>query len=197
MSIEITLHPKSVSREELRSFLEGLGFTPTEHLWDWPKGSLNFHWFEERDFLSFDGVEATIFPPSKEEQEKLGQCAWALHTRTRASASPADQAQQNNVVRLARARFGGNFYNDWYGRNRYTQIDPDTRDAAARGIYLAYEFVTSNIRSVRFALPAPSESLEKLVGTELEALATADPTRVVGDVAQNLQFSSQACRPFQ
>lgn len=179
MSIEIRFHPKNASRDDLRLLLDGLGFKPTSHLWDWPKGSINLHWFEERDFQSFDGVEATIYPPSNDEQNDLGQCAWALHTRTRASASPADKVQQNNVIRLARARFGGNFHNDWYGRNRYTRVQPDARDAAARGIYLAYEYVTDSIRSVRFALPAPNEGLERLVGTELEALATTDPTRVL------------------
>lgn len=54
-----------------------------------------------------------------------------------------------------------------------------TRDAAARGIYLAYEYVTSTISSVRFALPPSIEGFEKLVGTRLEALATLDPTRVL------------------
>jgi hypothetical protein len=179
VSIEIILHPQRASRDELRQFLADRQFKPTDHLWDWPKGSLNYHWFDHTDCRSFDGVEATIYPPPAEQQEKLGQCAWALHTRTRASASPADKEQQNKIVRAARQKFGGSFYNDWYGKNRYTQVEPDSRDAVARGIYLAYEFVTHNIRAVRYALPEPNEGLEKLVGTKLEALATADPTRVL------------------
>lgn len=179
MSIEIWLNPKRASRDEIKLFLESLGFKPASHLWNWPKGSINCHWFEEKDFQSFDGVEATIYPPSKDQQNELGQCLWALHTRTRASASPADKEQQNRVIRLARLRFGGNFCNDWYGRNRYTQVAPDPRDAVSRGIYLAYGYVTRSIRAVRFALPAPNKSFKTLVDTELEALATLDPTRVL------------------
>ncbi|HOW51507.1 MAG TPA: HEPN domain-containing protein [bacterium] len=179
MSIEITLHPRKASIGELKDFLKELGFQPTEHLWAWPKGSLHFHWFEKRDFISFDGVEATIFPPSRKEQKKLGRCAHALHTRTRLSASHGDIEMQNRVIRLARVRFGGNFYNDWYGNNRYTKVDSDSRDATARGIYLAYEFVTDKIRSVRFSLPSPTQSLEKFVGTKQEDLAKIDPKRVL------------------
>jgi hypothetical protein len=179
VSIEIILHPQRASRDELRQFLADRQFKPTDHLWDWPKGSLNYHWFDHTHCRSFDGVEATIYPPSAEQQEKLGQCEWALHTRTRAFASPADKEQQNKIVRAARQKFDGSFYNDWYSKNRYTQVEPDSRDAVARGIYLAYEFVTHNIRAVRHALPEPNEGLEKLVATKLEALATADPTRVL------------------
>lgn len=180
MSIEVILHPKNATRDQLRQLLEKRGYHPTDHLWDWPKGSLNYHWFDRTDYRSFDGVEATIYPPSDENKlKKLGQCAWALHTRTRVSASPADKQEQNETIRAARQMFGGSFYNDWYGNNRYTPIEEDSRDAPARGIYLAYEFVIHNISAVRFALPEPNEGLEKLVGTKLEALSTADPTRVL------------------
>jgi hypothetical protein len=41
------------------------------------------------------------------------------------------------------------------------------------------EFVSGNIRAVRFALPEPHAGFEKLVDTELEALATGDPTRIL------------------
>ena len=179
MSIEVSIHPTRSSRDELKKLVRELGFTPSGHLWDWPKGSLHFHWFDEVDYQSFDGVEATICPPSEDAKATLGNCTWDLHTRTRASASPADKEQQNNLIRLARARFGGSFYNDWFGRNRYTKVTPDARDAPTRGIYLAYEFVTDNIRAVRFALPEPQKSLERLVGTKLEPLSHADPARVL------------------
>lgn len=180
MSIEITLHPRNATRDQLRLFLEERGYRPTDHLWDWPKGSLNYYWFDHSDYRSFVGVEATIYPPTDEKVlKKLGQCTWALHTRMLASGSPADEQQQNETIRAARRKFGGSFYNDWYGKNRYTPVDHDARDAPARGIYLAYEFVTRNIRAVRRSLPEPIEDLEKLVGTRLEALATFDPTRVL------------------
>lgn len=179
MSTEITLHPPNAKRDDLVALLEGLGFKPVNHLWNWPTGSLCYYWFEDADYQSFDGVEATIFPPSAEEQQKLGKCGWAIHTRTCASASHADKEQQNHVIRLARTRYGGVFYNDWFGKNRYTKLPPDPRDAVARGIYIAYEFVADSIRAVRFALPEPMDNLDKLSGTDLNVLATADPTRVL------------------
>jgi hypothetical protein len=179
VSTEVVLHPKTASRDELCRFLEARRYKLTEHLWDWPKGSINYHWFEHADFRSFDGVEATVYPPSQKQIESLGQCSWALHTRTRASSSRADKQEQNEAIRAARKAFGGNFYNDWYGNNRYTRLPEDSRDAPARGIYLAYEFVQHNISAVRYALPEPTESLEKLVGTKLESLSAADPTRVL------------------
>lgn len=180
MSIKIILHPRNATRDQLRQFLEERGYRPTDHLWDWPKGSLNYHWFDQSEYRSFDGVEATIYPPTDEKDlKKLGQCAWALHTRTRSSGSPADKQEQNETIRSARREFGGSFYNDWHGKDRYTPVHQDDRDAPARGIYLAYEFVTDKIRAVRFALPEPTEGLEKLIGSKLEALATVDPTRVL------------------
>lgn len=180
MSIEVVLHPKNASREHLRDFLTELRFVPTEHLFEWPERSLHYKWFDRTDYRSFDGVEATIYQPSDDEDIKqLGLCTWALHTRTRASASPADKEQQNNLIRIARHKFGGNFYNDWYGKNRYTCVPPDPRDAAARGMYIAYEFVRDNISAVKFALPEPVEGFEKFIGTKFEALSTDDPTRVL------------------
>ena len=142
-------------------------------------GSLHFGWFNSEDYLSYDGVEATIHPPHEDEKVELGDCAWALHTRTRSSASPADRKQQNDVIRLARSKFGGNFYNDWFGRNRYIKVEDDYRDAPSRGIFLVYEYVTNNIRAVQFALPEPNENFEKLIGTNLEPLSEIDPTRVL------------------
>jgi hypothetical protein len=122
MSIEITLYPKIATKDQLRRHLLTLGYVRTDHLWDWPKGAIHFHWFEEEDFKSTDGVEATIYTPSDENREKYGGCLWALHTRTRLSASRFDQEHQNETIRLARRQFGGMFFNDWYGNNRYTPL---------------------------------------------------------------------------
>lgn len=156
-----------------------MGYRPCGHLWDWPKGSVHLHWFEAKDFLSYDGVEATIYKPSSDHPD-LGACEWALHTRTRSSASPADQAHQDETIRAVRAEFGGEFYNDWRGRNRYTRPCPDKRDAVARGIYLAYEAVTHGLKAVQFATPNASPAMEKLrTSKQLAPLAEADPTRVL------------------
>ncbi len=179
MSTEITLYPKNGSREKLRKILLGLGFKRTSHLWKWPPGSLHYAWFDTTDFRSFDGVEASIYLPSEDEKKKYGYCEWALHTRTRASASPADKEMQNLTIREGRKQCDGNFYNDSYGVNRYTQVEADNRDPASRGIYLSYEFAQLNIKAVRYALPKPNEGFEKMVGTDLEPLSTADPARVL------------------
>ena len=180
MSIEITFHPKRSPRDELKKLLIEHGFKPTKHLWEWPTGSLHFYWLCEEDYRSYAGVEATIFKPYNDDLlSKLGYCAWALHTRTGSWASPSDREHQNKIIRQARAEFGGNFYNDSYGKNRYIKVEADPRDAASRGLYLVYEELIKNIQSVQYALPEPTKDLEKLVGTKLEPLSTVDPVRVL------------------
>jgi len=172
VSIELVFTPENASRADLIAHLVELGYQTCGHLGDWPEGSQNFHWFEEDQHLSFDGVEATVFPNDDNS-------TWLLHTRTRSSASIGDREHQNHTIRTARKKVGGSFHNDWAGTNRYIQLDPDPRDAVARGIYLSYELVIEKLSSLRFALPEPNEQLEKMVGTPLEALAGVDPTRVL------------------
>ncbi|WP_373649639.1 hypothetical protein [Schlesneria sp. DSM 10557] len=172
MSIEIVLTPENASRAELVAHLFELGYQTCRHLWDWPAGSQNFHWFQEAEHLSFDGVEATVY-------RDLDESIWLLHTRTRSSASNGDRQHQNRTIRSARKKFGGSFYNDWSGRNRYIKLELDSRDAVARGIYLSYEMVSEKISSLRIVLPEADERLEKMVGTPFEPLADVDPTRVL------------------
>lgn len=179
MSIEITFHPETSDKRALKALLAELGFEPTEHMWDWPKGSMHFGWFSDVEYQSYDGVEATIFPPSKALEAGSPPCAWALHTRTRSSASPADRERQNLVVRTARARFGGSFYNDSAGKNRYTKVNDDGRDAPGRGIYLAYASVQESLKSARHAVPEPTPAFEEFVGTRLEPIATLDPQHIL------------------
>ena len=179
MSIELTFYPTIAKKRQLKNLLVELGFKPTSHLWEWPKGSIHFHWFNQTDYLSYDGVEATVYSPDQGDTQRFGQCDWALHTRTRIWASPADLDQQNYVVRIARARFGGKFYNDSAGTNRYTKVEEDHRDAPSRGVYLAYEEIRQRLDAVRYCLPDPHPGLEKLVGTSLEPLSHVDPARVV------------------
>ena len=179
MSIEITLHPEASDKQGLKALLLELGFEPSNHLSIWPEGALHFHWFTDVEYQSYEGVEATIFSPTEAPEASALSCAWALHTRTRVLASPADRRQQNSVIRAARARFGGAFYNDSTGKNRYTKIEDDGRDAPSRGIYLAYESVRETIGAVQCALPDPMLDLEDLVGTELERLSEVDPRRVL------------------
>ena len=179
MSIEITLHPERSDKQGLKALLVELGFEACTHLWNWPKGSLHFRWFSDFEYQSYDGVEATVFSPTEARETGSPPCAWALHTRTRVSASPADRKQQNHVIRTARARFGGAFYNDSAGKNRYTRGEDDGRDAPSRGIYLAYESVRESISAVQFALPDPLPGFQGLVGTDFEPLSSLDPHRVL------------------
>ena len=179
MSIAITFHPEASDKQDLRALLLELGFEPCKHLSNWPEGSLHFRWFNDVAYQSYDGVEATIFSPTEALKEGFPPCAWALHTRTRVWASPADRKQQNHVVRTARARFGGGFYNDSTGKNRYTKIEDDARDAPSRGIYLTYESVRESISAVQFALPDPTPELQRYAGTDLEPLSEGDPRRVL------------------
>lgn len=48
MGRDVTLYPTKATREELKDFLESSGFKPCKHLWDWPKGTLNYSWFERQ-----------------------------------------------------------------------------------------------------------------------------------------------------
>lgn len=179
MSTEITLYPETSDKQGLKALLLELGFEPCRHVCDWPEGSLHFHWFSDVGYQSYDGVEATIFSPTEPREASSTPRAWALHTRTRTSASPADRKQQNHVVRTARARFGGTFHNDGAGKNRYTKIEDDGRDAPSRGIYLTYESVREAVSAVQYALPDPTPGLQRLVGTDLDALSKMDPQRVL------------------
>jgi hypothetical protein len=65
MSIDIVLYPPHATRDDLVALLKSQRYVPCGHLWDWPKGTVNLHWFETADFTSFDGVEASVFPLSE------------------------------------------------------------------------------------------------------------------------------------
>jgi hypothetical protein len=177
MSTEIILHPRNATKDQLRKLLVSHGYIKCEHLWEWPKGSLNFFWFENKDFKSTDGVEATIYPASEELQKKLGFCPWALHTRTRASASRYDKEKQNETIRSARKHFGGKFYNDWHGYNRYTPLWEDPRLPEGRGIFFAYKRIKNRLDAIRPLLPdqKPLPDNEKIA----DLVRLTDPTRIL------------------
>ena len=183
MSTVLTLHPERGSRKKLQQLLLEMEFARSTHLWKWPKGSLHFFWFELAGYASFEGVEATIYPPSEDQQRELGQCQWALHTRTRGQPSPADLAKQNGVIRTARQRFGGSFYNDWRGRNRYIEVERDKRDAVGRGIFLIHRTVDQEINLLKYAIPGPSITLNETTDPDVKRLVEhvghLDPSRVL------------------
>lgn len=177
MSIELVLYPKKATKEKLRSLLISLGCFKTGHLWPWPEGSIHYAWYEDTDFQSTDGVETTVFPLDEDRRRQFKAAPWALHTRTRASASSFDRAKQNEIIRAARRAFGGTFTNDWYGTNHYTPTEHDPRTPAGRGIAAAYAFAEQQIKSVQFALPKPLS--DPPAGAPDAVLARYDPTRVL------------------
>jgi hypothetical protein len=146
MSIEIVFYPPKATRDDLVRFLKHRGYTPTKHMWEWPKGTVHLHWFEISDFKSFDGVESSVFPLSEESRVNLKTpCTWAIHTRTRVAASAIDRTQQNETIRAAKREFGGCFYNDGYGKNRYIPSEQNTTPIA-RGLYLLRGRVVERFR---------------------------------------------------
>jgi len=136
VSIEIWQFPRAASRDELAALLKSLGYTRGENLFfPGPAGTLSFFWSEPRDFLSTSGVDASVFPLDADGKKTWNtQNDWGLRTRTSISASSFDQEFQNKTVRAIRKAFGGTFYNDHFGKNRYTVVQPTKSTPASRGI---------------------------------------------------------------
>ena len=125
MSVEITLYTKKATKTSLTKFLLGNGFQKTKHFIEELNNAnaLHYIWYEFENFQSSSGVEASIEKISIEEQKEYQCSEWILHTRTRSSGSFEDKQKQNEIIRIARKQFGGSFYNDWYGTNRYINLD--------------------------------------------------------------------------
>ena len=155
MSIEIWQFPKFATKDQLTDLLTDLDFEFGDNLfWPGPTGTVSLFWAEPKDYISTSGVDASIFP-----LDQKGKAAWkttndlALRTRTSIWASSFDQAHQNLVVRLVRKQFGGRFYNDHYGHNRYIKIEKHESTAASRGIYALMTRLLGELKSLEYALP--------------------------------------------
>lgn len=181
MGRDVTLYPKKASRKELSDYLESLGFTKCGHFWDWPKGTLNYSWFDRQDFKSIDGVSADIYPISAEEQN-ITKNEWALHVRNLYSASWYDVAMLNEVLRGARKKFGGTIKGD-YGTNKYAPLWDDKSTPVSRGISGVYQHVKEELSAVKYALPEPSINHPQPTGEKiddfLEFTKSLDPSRVI------------------
>lgn len=125
MSVEITLYTKKATKTSLSKFLLENGFQKTKHFIEELNNAnaLHYMWYEFENFQSSSGVEATIQKISAEEQKNYQSSDWILLTRTRSSGSFEDKQKQNEIIRIARKQFGGSFYNDWYGTNKYINLD--------------------------------------------------------------------------
>ncbi|PKP57908.1 hypothetical protein CVT91_09590 [Candidatus Atribacteria bacterium HGW-Atribacteria-1] len=178
MGRDLTLYPSKASKKELKNLVESLGFVKCSHLWDWPKGTLNYSWFDMEDFKSIDGVSADIYPIKEDKKDKTDN-VWALHVRNLFSASFYDVKMLNRLLREARKKFGGTIYGD-YGKNRYAPLWEDTSTPISRGISMVYEEVLNRIKKVEFSIPDPKinyESKENDDLTFITSLNQMDPTR--------------------
>lgn len=181
MGRDITLYPEKATRKELRDYIENLAFERCTHLWDWPKGTLNYSWFDHEDFKSITGVSADIYPISEDELSITGN-EWALHVRNVYSASWYDVHMLNEVLRGARKRFGGTIKGD-YGTNRYAPLWENKSTPISRGISAVYIHVDQELKAVKYALPDPSFSSPQLAGEKfkplLEITRRLDPSRAI------------------
>ncbi|MDO8140152.1 MAG: hypothetical protein Q6358_01515 [Candidatus Brocadiales bacterium] len=155
MSIEIWQFPKVASRDQLIESLKNLGFEVGENLfWPGPEGTVNLFWSQPLDFQSISGVDASVFP-----LDNKGKAAWkttndwALRTRTSIWASSFDQEHQNRTVRTIRKLFGGTFYNDHFGHNRYIVIERVKSTPASRGIYGVLTRLEGELDRLEHTLP--------------------------------------------
>jgi hypothetical protein len=183
MGRDLTLYPKKATKQELKLYLEALGFQRCKHWWDWPAGTLNYSWFDYTDFKSIDGVSADIYPVSDKELE-ISSNPWALHVRNLYSASWYDVKMLNDVLRGARKLYGGTIKGD-YGTNRYAPLWDDDSTPISRGVTAIYEHVRQELSAVKFALPVPSmqhpepEDMDEKMREFIEYTKSMDPSRVI------------------
>lgn len=156
MSIVIEYNPEKARKESLRDFLISEGFVKCKYfLSPFPKGSLYLSWFDETQYKSMDGIEAVVYP----NEENSNGNKWAIFTRSRVWASAYDKQKQNEVIKNARKLFGGNFYNDSAGKNRYTVIDKTEFILPQEsGIFQVYERIKSQIVKLKGAIDDHKES---------------------------------------
>lgn len=181
MGRDLTLYPQKTTKEDLKSYLEGLGFYPCKHLWNWPKGTLNYAWFDDEDFKSIDGVSADIYPTSKKDLHITGN-EWSLHVRNLYSASWYDVKMLNAVLRGARKLFGGTIRGD-YGVNRYAPLWEDKSNPISRGISVVYQHIHNQISAIKYTLPdasiKPLPIVDKKNNDFTDFINSMDPSRVI------------------
>ncbi len=155
MGRDLTIYPARARKSELKKHIESLGFLKANHLWEWPKGTIHYYWFELEDFKSIDGVEVDIYPVSEsEKQENKVRSDWAIHVRNRYSASVYDVIKLNEVLKSVRKLFGGKITGD-YGVNTYAPIWDDHSTPLSRGICRVYSEVNQRLETLEYALPDP------------------------------------------
>jgi hypothetical protein len=180
MSIEVWQFPQAASKEELVDLLQSLGYEAGENLFrPGPPGTISLFWFERQDFISITGVDASVFPLSKQGKKAWNTSnGWAVRTRTSISASSFDKEFQNDTVRAIRRAFSGRFYNDHFGLNRYTVLESTRSTPASRGIYGVVSRIFNDLDSLEHALP--DEFIKTLTTPAGEITDETDRTGILG-----------------
>lgn len=192
MSIEIWQFPKVATKDQLVALLLELGYARSENRFGWPgpSGTVHFISQEPEDSKSISGVDASVFPLNDKDKEAWNTAAdWAVRTRTSLSATSFDREFQNHTVRRIRKAFGGTFYNDHFGYNRYNVVLREQSTPASRGVYGVLTRLLEELDSLEYALPeAMAKSLQTPQGEITEELDQSgilrfvrqfDPSRVI------------------
>ena len=96
---------------------------------------------------------------------EVPNCDWVLRTRTSSWASSFDKEFHNQTVRTVRKEFGGRFYNDHFGNNRYIVVEKEHSTAESRGLFAVRERLEGELRHLENALP--EEQINVLTSTRL------------------------------
>ncbi len=187
MSVEITLYTKSATKTGLTRLLDENGFQKVDHVIEELNNEKNLHymWFGFENHESNVGVEATVYKVSDSDKNDYKCSDWILDTRTRAGGSYEDKEKQNEIIRVARKRFGGTFYNDWYGTNRYIDLaDYDKLHPHEKAIFSikenAFEKLYQIINCLESYKNPMSEHLQSIGDNMLgDLLRTKDPSIVL------------------
>ncbi|HMU12783.1 MAG: hypothetical protein JST41_08055 [Bacteroidetes bacterium] len=176
MSVEITLYTKKSTKTGLIKFLSANNFKKARHFIDEMNTPerIGFMWFEYDNYESTTGVEATVIKISEEDRYKYNCSDWILHTRTRASGSFEDKQKQNEIIKTARQQFGGTLYNDWYGTNKYTNLDDYRKfSALEKGISIIANGSLEKLSQIRNCLnDYRNEMSETLANIKPESMRT-------------------------
>ncbi|MGR0161179.1 hypothetical protein [Paenarthrobacter nitroguajacolicus] len=178
MGRDLVLYPKGADKAELVTFITSFDNVQktSNHLWDWPVGTVHYFWFDETDYRSTAGVEITIYPV-RDDERSIDSGNWAMHVRNTYSATWHDVEMLNRILRSGRKRFGGDILGD-YGKNRYAPLWEDESTPISRGLAWVYNMSHRNISAILHALPNELD-LSQVEDAKLTSLLrSVDPSRV-------------------
>jgi hypothetical protein len=161
LSIEVFQFPDRGTKDDLVALLIARRFVQGENPFKpGPPDTVHLFWEEERDYLSTGGIDASVVPLS-EEAKAIWHTSnnWWVRTRTSLWTSTYDKQYQNDTVRAIRISFGGMFYNDHFGDNRYIQIHRVQSTPASRGLYALFSRVRQELDLLEAALPAETPTI--------------------------------------